>query len=187
MRIMDSKFVLSVLFYGSIWGAMEAVVGGFLHRTLPFFPYNGVIMIALAAPLLASLPREKGIIIATGCVAASFKTLNFIFFTSPSIFRPMMAIMVEALMLETILLVSERYRGVAIGTAGSLGTFAAYLMPPRIAINPTYALSFIIMSLILCPMMLVIVKLNKKPSAGEATGTVTFCIALSLLAMVLFR
>ncbi len=83
--------------FGAMWGALEAVVGSFLHAVK--IPFGGAMLAAAGATMLIALrtvhPR-RGVVLAAGLVCAGVKLL------SPATIRlgPMTGIMMEALLIE---------------------------------------------------------------------------------------
>ena len=174
---MEKKnLILGILIFGSLWGAVEATLGGVLHRVLLHFPYNGAIMFSIAAFILVAARRsygKPGAITAMGFVAASFKLLNLFFFTSPCIFHPMLAIIVEAMAIDLVLSISERSSklsqlsklsklkapdyllGALMGSVGTLASASVLYIPPVRGVPPlisssTVFLTFLSISVIGC-------------------------------------
>lgn len=102
--------------FGALWGALEFTLGSFLHALK--LPFGGTLLAAVSAALLVAqrqlLPR-RGLSLATGIVAAVCKSVS----PGGLILGPMIAITVEALLVETALLPAPRSRAGAI-LAGAL-------------------------------------------------------------------
>ena len=94
--------IIGILVFGSIWGLLEATLGGFLH--LIIFPNKGAIMSGIGVAIMASalaIYRKPGMLLGIGIVAASFKLLNvwllFVPIGAIHIINPAMAIIFESL------------------------------------------------------------------------------------------
>ena len=94
--------IIGILVFGSIWGFLEATLGGFLHMII--FPNKGAIMSSIGVAIMASalaIYGKPGLSVGIGVIAASFKLLDVIIFalpiTSIHIINPAMAIIFEAL------------------------------------------------------------------------------------------
>ena len=96
------NLIIGILVFGSIWGLLEATLGGFLH--LIIFPNKGAIMGGIGVALMASalaIYKKPGMLLGIGIVAASFKLLDVWLFSlsiaSIHIINPAMAIIFESL------------------------------------------------------------------------------------------
>ncbi len=94
--------IIGILVFGSIWGFLEATLGGFLHMII--FPNKGAIMGGIGVAIMASalaLYRKPSMLVGIGIVAASFKLLDVWLFALPigsiHIINPAMAIIFESL------------------------------------------------------------------------------------------
>ena len=94
--------IIGVLVFGSIWGLLEATLGGFFH--LINFPNTGAIMggVGMAVLGAALATYKKPIMLpGIGIIAASFKLLNvwilFVPVNVPHIINPVAAIILESL------------------------------------------------------------------------------------------
>ena len=100
-RYSNQDIVIGILVFGSIWGLLEATLGGFLNMII--FPNKGAIMAGIGVAIMgASLAiyRKPAMAISIGVVAASFKLLNVWIFVPVSyanIANPAMAIVLESL------------------------------------------------------------------------------------------
>ncbi len=87
--------------FGALWGAVEITVGSFLHTIK--LPFSGVMLAGVGAALLLalrSLLPVRGVVITAGVVCAGIKLLS----PSGAVIGPMVAILVESILVETVLL-----------------------------------------------------------------------------------
>jgi len=96
------RFIIGILVFGSIWGFLEATLGGFLHMII--FPNKGAIMGGIGVAIMASalaIYKKPSMLPGIGIVAASFKLLDVWLFALPinsiHIINPAMAIIFESL------------------------------------------------------------------------------------------
>ena len=96
------RLIIGVLVFGSIWGFLEATLGGFLN--LIIFPNKGAIMGGIGMAIMGAalaIYRKPAMLPGIGIVAASFKWLNawllFVPASAVQIINPAMAIILEAL------------------------------------------------------------------------------------------
>jgi hypothetical protein len=96
-----ARLIVGVVVFGSIWGFVEATLGGFLH--LIIFPNKGAIMAGIGMAIMGSalaIYKKPSMLPFIGLVAASFKLLDVWFFalspTSIHIVNPAMAIILES-------------------------------------------------------------------------------------------
>lgn len=94
-------FLLLVLWFGSLWGAVEALIGGVLHATLPP-TIPGKVMIVLATGLMAwSLKKtdKTWMPFAIALIAAPLKLFSAVVFSlpinAPAVLNPAFAILAE--------------------------------------------------------------------------------------------
>ncbi|MCK4369340.1 MAG: hypothetical protein KAV68_06780 [Dehalococcoidales bacterium] len=94
--------LLGILVFGSIWGFLEATLGGFLHMII--FPNKGAIMGGIGVAIMASalaIYKKPSMLPGIGIVAALFKLLDIWLFALPiasiHIINPAMAIIFESL------------------------------------------------------------------------------------------
>jgi hypothetical protein len=106
--------VIGILVFGSIWGLVEAVLGGALH--LVHFPYKGAIPGAIGMAIMATfvvIYRRPRLVFWTGVIAALFKPLSALIYGQPifgpSVVNPASAILLEALAFT--LVVSLLFKG----------------------------------------------------------------------------
>ena len=133
-----TRLIIGVLVFGSIWGCLEATLGGFLN--LIIFPNKGAIMSGIGMAIMGAalaIYRKPAMLPGIGIVAASFKWLNaWLLFVPPSavqIINPAMSIVLEALAfsLVAIFLVSRMeknvYNGVWAAVLAGLMSAIAYV------------------------------------------------------------
>ncbi len=96
------RLIIGVVVFGSIWGMIEATLGGFLH--LIIFPNKGAIMASIGMAIMGSalaIYKKPSMLPGIGAVAAAFKLLSVVFFGWPPasihIINPAMAIFLESL------------------------------------------------------------------------------------------
>jgi nucleoside-triphosphatase THEP1 len=106
---------------GSIWAALEIIIGSFLHNL--HIPFSGTFMATVSVFLLISFMqfwRDNGIIIRAGIICALMKSLS----PSAIIFGPMIGIVLEAFLLElSIFIIGKNIFGYILG--GSLAVCSA--------------------------------------------------------------
>lgn len=118
---MKKENVLAIIFYGSLWGIIEATLGYVLHW-IPAF-VSGSILFPIASVLMVRLYRktnETSSIFFASIIAAFLKGFNF-FLPNLSIWKvinPMIAILVEA----TVLLIAMHFvkKDISIPTVAAL-------------------------------------------------------------------
>lgn len=95
------QILIGILVFGSIWGLLEATLGGVMH--LVNFPNTGAIMSGFGMAVMGialALYRKPVMLIGVGAIAASFKLLNvwilLIPANVPHIINPIAAIILEA-------------------------------------------------------------------------------------------
>jgi len=94
--------VIGILVFGSVWGLVEATLGGALH--LVHFAYKGAITGGISMSIMAAFVvtyRQPKLIFWLGVVAALFKPLSALIYGqsvfSPFVINPASAILLEAL------------------------------------------------------------------------------------------
>ncbi len=114
-RIQLSGKWIKASILGTIWAALEIVLGSFLHNL--HIPFGGNILTAIALVLLISVSykwQEDGIIWRTGVIAALLKSMS----PSAVIFGPMIGIFMEAMLLElSIRTLGRNALGYLVGSA----------------------------------------------------------------------
>jgi hypothetical protein len=106
--------VIGILVFGSVWGLVEAVLGGALH--LVHFPYKGAIPGAIGMAIMATFVvtyRRPRLVFWIAVIAALFKPLSALIYGQPifgpSVVNPASAILLEALAFT--LVVSLLFKG----------------------------------------------------------------------------
>ncbi|MFZ2286308.1 MAG: nucleoside-triphosphatase [Bacteroidales bacterium] len=98
---------------GTIWAAAEIVLGSFLHNLR--VPFSGNMLTAIAMVILIAVSyrwREHGLYWRAGLICALMKTMS----PSAIIFGPMIAIIMESLLLEaSVRLFGRTYPGFIVG------------------------------------------------------------------------
>ncbi|MFC1872732.1 hypothetical protein ACFLYV_03340 [Chloroflexota bacterium] len=98
--------LIGVLVFGSVWGLLEATLGGFLNMIL--FPNKGAIMAGIGGAIIGIamvIYRKPLMGVGIGVVAACFKVLNVWIFVPVSyihIVNPAMAIIGESVIFSLI-------------------------------------------------------------------------------------
>lgn len=105
-----------ILFFGALWGAVEALFGGLLHVVLPP-TYQGRIMVALAFLLMALAVRRTGKAwapLAMAFVASPLKLFSAVVFalpvSAPAVLNPAFAILGEGAAFSLVVLALGRAR-----------------------------------------------------------------------------
>ena len=101
--------ILTITFFGTLWGMLEAVVGGYMH----FFQMaaTGPVMMSIGAFCLTSaVLKEKtnaARCLLVGTIAAALKFLSIPFYGFPvfsrSILHPVTSIMAQSLVMAVVL------------------------------------------------------------------------------------
>jgi hypothetical protein len=124
--------VIGILVFGSVWGLVEAVLGGALH--LIHFTYKGAITGGIAMAIMAAFVvtyRQPKLVFWLGVIAALFKPLSALIYGQP-IFAPFVVNPASAILLEALaftLVVSLLSKGFesSIKTRIAAGMSAGYL------------------------------------------------------------
>lgn len=126
---------VGVILFGSLWGLLEATLGGWLHALN--LPYKGAIMANLGFTIMAAavaVYKRPTLPVGLGLVAASFKLLDVLIFSlSPlarKVVNPAMAIILEAMAFQAAVSLMWRpyqRRELARAGAGMLGMYLAYI------------------------------------------------------------
>ena len=126
-------FALELLWYGTLWGATEATIGGLLHIALPP-TYPGKIMIAIAAGLMIFAARRTGkpwFPLGMAVVAAPLKLFSAAVFslpiTAPAVVNPAFSILAQGLAFSLILAIAYKVRLPAYLRFGLAGASAVAL------------------------------------------------------------
>jgi hypothetical protein len=108
------RVVIGILVFGSIWGLVEAILGGALH--LVHFAYKGAIPGAIGMSIMAAfvvIYRRPKLVFWLGVIAALFKPLSALIYGRP-IFDPLVVNPASAILLEALaftLVVSLLFKG----------------------------------------------------------------------------
>lgn len=107
MKNKKIQTVLTILFFGGIWGIVEATVGYVLHSFFPVF-LSGTLMFPFVGYILVKAYRtidSKKALIWIGVVAAAIKSVDFLMpqITYFKTLNPMIFIVVEALIVVVVL------------------------------------------------------------------------------------
>jgi len=143
--------VIGILVFGSIWGFLEATLGGFLHMII--FPNKGAIMGGIGIAIMASalaIYKKPSMLLGIGIVAASFKLLDVWIFSLPvtsiHIVNPAMAIIFESLAFSLVAvfvmnkIVKNAFVGVGAGALIGLISATAWVYFAIYVMNaPLYA------------------------------------------------
>lgn len=124
--------MLGILVFGSVWGLVEATLGGALH--LVHFAYKGAITggagMAIMAAFVATY-RQPKLVFSLGVIAALFKPLSALIYGQP-VFAPFVVNPASAIILEALgftLVVSLLFKGFesTVKTRIGVGVAAGYL------------------------------------------------------------
>ena len=143
--------IIGFLVFGSIWGFLEATLGGFLHMII--FPNKGAIMGGIGVAIMASalaIYKKPSMLLGIGIIAASFKLLNvwflFVPITSIHIINPAMAIIFESLAFSLVAafmmnrIAKNAFVGVGAGALAGLTSAIAWVYFAIYVMNaPAYA------------------------------------------------
>jgi len=145
------RLIIGVLVFGSIWGFLEATLGGFLN--LIIFPNKGAIMGGLGMAIMGTalaIYRKPAMLPGIGIVAASFKWLNawllFVPASAVQIINPAMAIIFEALAFSLVVafLMNRMAKNVYVGVwaavlAGLMSAIAYVYFAVYVTHSPIFA------------------------------------------------
>jgi len=102
-----TRVIIGILVFGSIWGLLEATLGGFLNMIV--LPNKGAIMGGIGMAIMGTalaIYRKPAMLPGIGIVAASFKWLNswllFVPASAVHIVNPAMAIFLESLVFSLV-------------------------------------------------------------------------------------
>lgn len=105
--------VLTVVFFGAIWGLLEATIGYILHW-LPSM-VSGLVMFPIGAALMYAAYRnsdKKSVIIYVGLIAVAIKAINLLMPLPPAgpmkVINPMISIVIQALVVFGLSFLYER-------------------------------------------------------------------------------
>ena len=126
------RLVIGILVFGSVWGLVEATLGGALH--LIHFTYKGAITAGIGMSIMATfvvIYRQPRLVFFIAAIAAMFKPLSALIYGQP-VFAPFVVNPASAILLEGLafsLVVSLLYKGFesSIKTRIGVGVAAGYL------------------------------------------------------------
>jgi hypothetical protein len=133
------EVLLAILFYGSIWGILEASLG-YLLQFLPEL-VSGSVMFPIAATLMYLAYKKTGdktSIFFVALIAASFKAFNFLLpgLLPIKTYNPMIAIILQSLVVMLAVTISEKKTSFAKFTSfGLIGFSWRALFLLNISIN----------------------------------------------------
>ena len=119
--------LVGILVFGSMWGFLEATLGGFLHMVI--FPNKGAIMGGIGVAIMASalaIYKKPSMLPGIGIIAALFKLLDVWLFALPiasiHIINPAMAIIFESLAfsLVAVFVMKKMAKNAFIGVGGGV-------------------------------------------------------------------
>jgi hypothetical protein len=96
------RVVIGILVFGSIWGLVEATLGGALH--LVHFAYKGAITGGIGMAIMATflvMYRRPKLVFWLGVIAALFKPLSAVIYGQP-VFAPFVVNPASAILLEAL-------------------------------------------------------------------------------------
>ena len=143
MKTMNAKlrFFLDVLFFGSVWGILEATLGTVLH--LPVFDGAGIymasstIIIPLAYVLMANCYKKTNSLAAValmGVIASTIKlSVAFVLGFIPQVYNPAIYIRIEASAMVGALAIFRPKNVLSLKTLGAV-----------ILANTTYQFSYLV-------------------------------------------
>lgn len=130
------RLIFLAIVIGSVWGLLEATVGGVLHSI--HFSQKGAVMGGIAIALMSYFVSSTGkplFLPLLGIIAASFKILDSVFFhmpiVSPAIVNPATAIIMEALVFTGVAVLIVRKYPVMVPAwlgGGLIAGFLAYII-----------------------------------------------------------
>ena len=126
------RLVIGILVFGSIWGLVEATLGGALH--LIHFTYKGAITAGIGMSIMATfvvIYRQPRLVFFIAAIAAMFKPLSALIYGQP-VFAPFVVNPASAILLEGLafsLVASLLFKGFesSIKTRIGVGVAAGYL------------------------------------------------------------
>lgn len=126
--------LIGIVVFGSVWGLIEATLGGFLHL-IHFTPvFRGAIMAGIGMSIMATFVasyRRPEMVFGLGIIAALFKPLSALIYFKP-VFAPFVVNPASAILLEALafsLVASLLYKGFesSFRTRIAVGVSAGYL------------------------------------------------------------
>lgn len=110
---MTKKNIPAIIFYGAIWGIIEASIGYLLHMLPISIFISGTVLFPLVSYILYRAYKKtdsKSALLAIGFVAASIKAFDFFLpFNSPfKIVNPMISILMEAMVVLLVITILDK-------------------------------------------------------------------------------
>ena len=128
--------ILTVVFFGAVWGLIEATIGYLLHW-LPGM-WSGLVMFPIAAALMYWAYQNTGrrnTILFVGLIAASIKAVNFALPLPPEgfmrVYNPMISIILQSLTVFAFSYLFEKKASPAKQTLLQLGVLALAILTWR--------------------------------------------------------
>ena len=150
MKDKKIKLISAIIFYGAIWGFLEATLG----YSLQYLPsiISGTIMFPIATVILINAYNKTGSRVALlyiGVIAASIKAVDFFmpFISVGKTFNPMIAIIVESFLVVAVVtyLTSDKITHNVAAQNSITANFRKNPPPPDIVMNEiNYNSSFMI-------------------------------------------
>ncbi len=129
-KMVDALVMMVVL--GSIWGFLEATLGGFLH--LIHFPYKGAIMGGIGMSIMATFVathRRPSLLVGVAFIAALFKLLSALIYVKPIfsqfVVNPAMSIILEGLAFSLVALFFLKGFERSVKVRAGVGLLVGYL------------------------------------------------------------
>jgi hypothetical protein len=126
------RVIIGILVFGSIWGLVEATLGGALH--LIHFAYKGAIPGGIGMAIMATfvvMYRRPRLVFWIAVVAALFKPLSAVIYVKPifdpSVVNPASAILLEGLAFTLVVSLLSKGFESSIKTRVGVGIAAGYL------------------------------------------------------------
>lgn len=128
---MNKQTLSTIIFFGAIWGLLEATLGYLLQFLPPLI--SGAIMFPIGAAILLYVSKNtesKSALLAVGFVAALIKAINFFMPGLPPIktYNPMIAIMMQSIMVLITLHLFEKKTFLSSVLSLGLASFAWRLL-----------------------------------------------------------
>lgn len=110
---MTRKNIPAIIFYGAIWGIIEASIGYLLHMLPISIFISGTVLFPLVSYILYRAYKttdSKSALLAIGIIAASIKAFDFFLpFNSPfKIVNPMISIVMEAMVVLFVITLIDK-------------------------------------------------------------------------------
>ncbi|MCF7932525.1 MAG: hypothetical protein K9K93_05075 [Acholeplasmataceae bacterium] len=135
------QMIMTILFFGALWGIIEATLGYVLQFLPPYV--SGAVMFPIAAMIMfAAFNQTKSAssLVLIGLVAASFKSVNFLMpgLLAVKTYNPMIAIVLQAMVVALVVGVMDKVsRPEKVGIALGLSVTWRALFTLNVWINHT--------------------------------------------------